>query len=93
MWTLSLPCIFWSTITIQMISVATIIAMQQFPHGRRRSVCQRVFFGLMMAIGLVTVLAVSSASDSWMTSGATLSVMTVCATLDIGADRRRAASF
>ena len=93
MWTPSLLCIFWLTIVIQMISVVTIIAMQLFSDDRRRSLCQRVFFGLMMAMGLVTVMAVSSASDSWMTSGATLSVMTVCATLDLGASRRRAASF
>jgi hypothetical protein len=93
MWTPSLSCIFWSTIVIQMISVVTIMAVQLFPHGRRRSLCQRVFFGLLMAMGLVTVLAVSSASDSWMTSGATLSVMTVCATFDLGANERRAASF
>ena len=93
MWTLSLPCIFWSTIVIQLISVATIMALQLFPHGRCRSLCQQVFFGLLMAMGLVTVLAVSSASDAWMTSGATLSVMTVCATFDFGAKERRAASF
>ena len=51
MWTPSLPCIFWSTIVIQMISVATIIAMQLSPHGRRRNLCQQVFFGLLMAHG------------------------------------------
>jgi hypothetical protein len=93
MWTPSLLCIFWLTIVIQMISVVTIIAMQLFSNDRGRSLCQRIFFGLMMAMGLVTVLAVSSASDSWLTSGATLSVMTVCATFDLGASRRRAASF
>jgi hypothetical protein len=93
MWTPSLSCIFWSTIVIQMISVVTIMAVQLFPHGRRRSLCQQVFFGLLIAMGLVTVLAVSSASDSWMTSGATLSVMTVCATFDLGANERGAASF
>jgi hypothetical protein len=93
MWTPSLLCIFWSTIVIQVISFVTIMAIQLFPHDRGRGLCQRVFFGLMMAMGLVTVLAVSSSSDSWMTSGATLSVMTVCATFDLGASGRRAASI
>ena len=36
MWTPSLPCIFWSTVAIQLISVATIVAMQLFPNGRKR---------------------------------------------------------
>ena len=93
MWTPSLLCIFWSTVVIQTISVGTIIALQLFRHGRGRRLCQRVFFGLMMAMGLVTLLAVSSASDSWMTSGATLSIMTVCATYDLGASGREAATF
>ena len=93
MWTLSLPCIFWSTIAIQLISVATIVAMQLFPLGRKHSACEQVFIALMLAMGLVTVLAVSSASDAWMTSGATLSIMTVCATFDFGARDRQAASI
>ncbi len=93
MWTVPLPCLFWSTIAIQLISVATMIAMQPLPHGRRGRASQRVFLALMMAIGLVAVLAVHSASDSWMTSGATLSVMTLCATWDLGAGRDRPASY
>jgi uncharacterized membrane protein len=90
---MSLPCILWLTISIQLISVATMIAMHQLPHGRRRRVSQRVFFALMMAMGLVTMAAVGSAGNSWMTSGATLSVMTVCATLDLGESRRRTTGF
>ena len=93
MWTLSLPCIFWLTIAIQLISVVTHRGhAADFADGRRSRLCQRVFFGLM-AMGFVTVLAVSAASHSWMTSGATLSVMTVCATLDMGASRRRDGTF
>ncbi len=93
MWTLSLPCIFWSTVAIQLISAATIVALQLFPSGRKRNACEQIFIGLMLAIGLVTVLALGSASDAWMTSGATLSVMTVCATFDFGARERTAASI
>ena len=52
MWTLSLPCMFWSTVAIQLISVATIVAMQLFPSGRKRNACEQVFIGLMLAIGL-----------------------------------------
>ncbi|NLX55917.1 MAG: hypothetical protein GXY58_12450 [Planctomycetaceae bacterium] len=93
MWTPSLVCIFWLTMTVQLVSVAAIIALQLFRHDRGRRVCQRVFIGLLMAMGFVTVLAVSSSSDSWITSGAALSVMTVCATVDLGARERKAASF
>jgi hypothetical protein len=67
--------------------------MQLYPSGRKRNACEQIFIGLMLAIGLVTVLALGSASDAWMTSGATLSVMTVCATFDFGARERTAASI
>ncbi|MHB0956187.1 MAG: hypothetical protein ACYC0X_07395 [Pirellulaceae bacterium] len=93
MWTHLLPYLFWCTIAIQLISVATIVAIQLRPRGRRRSACEQIFIGLMLAMGLVTVLAISATSDAWLASGATLSVMTVCATYDLGARDRQAASF
>jgi hypothetical protein len=93
MCTLSQPCLFWATIVIQVLSAATIIAIQQSSHGRRRTLCQRFFFGLLMAMGVLTALAAGAPSQSWMTSGATLSIMTVFATRDMGSDRRRTAVF
>jgi hypothetical protein len=93
MWAISGSGLFWSTAAIQLITVVTIVAMQLLPHGRRRAACHRFFFALLLALGLVTVLAVSVASESWVTSGASLSVMTLCATFDLGGKAQQAASF
>ncbi len=73
--------------------MAVIISLQLLPRGRSRNVCQQVFFGLLLAMGLVTISAVSAASSAWLWSGASLSIMTVCATCDLGAAPRGTASY
>lgn len=93
MGSISLPHLFWLILSIQLMSIAIIIALQLLPRGRSRSVCQQLFFGLLLAMGLVTVSAVSAASSAWLWSGASLSIMTVCATCDLGAAARGTASF
>lgn len=90
---ISLPCLFWLILSIQVVSLAVIIALQLLPCGSSRTVCQRVFFGLLLAMGLVTVSAVGAASSAWLWSGASLSIMTVCATCDLGGATRGPASF
>ncbi len=93
MWTLSLPVIFWLTIAIQLMGMGSIIAMRLCPSGRRQSACQKLFMTVLLALGLITVLSFGAASDSWVTSGATLSVMTVCATFDCRSEKKRSVVF
>ncbi len=93
MWTLSLPVIFWSTIAIQLMGLGAIVAMRLFPSGRRHGACQKLFLSLLFALGMITVMSVGADSDSWVTSGATLSVMTVCATFDFRRESGRKVAF
>ncbi len=93
MWTLSLPVIFWSTIVIQLLGLGAIVALRLCGSDRGRLACQRLFVTLLLALGLITVLSVGADSDSWVTSGATLSVMTVFATFDFGGGKARAVAF
>jgi hypothetical protein len=93
MWTLSIPVIFWATIAIQLMSLAAVVAIRLCPSGPRRSLCQQLFFASLLGLGLITVLAVAADSDSWVTSGATLSVMTVCATFDFRGQYAQSPSF
>ena len=58
------------------------MALRLCGSDRGRSACQRLFVIMLLALGLITVLSVGADSDSWVTSGATLSVMTVFATFD-----------
>ncbi len=90
---LSLPCLFWLILGIQVMSLAVIIALRLLPRGRSRSVCQQVFFGLLLAMGLVTISAVGAASSVWLWSAASLSIMTVGATCDLGSAACGSASF
>jgi hypothetical protein len=84
---------FWLTIVVQVVGVATIGALHLLPHGRRRNFCQRVFFASLLAMGCMTLAAVCSASHAWMSSGASLSVMTMCATFDFGSRERPGVSY
>ena len=58
MWIPSVSCMFWLTIVVQLVGVATIGALHLLPHGRRRNICQRVFFASLLAMGCVTLMAV-----------------------------------
>lgn len=93
MWIPSVTCMFWLTIVVQAVGVVTIVALHLLPHGRRRNICQRVFIAVLCAMGCMTVAAVCCASHAWMSSGATLSVMTMCATFDFGARERPGVSY
>jgi hypothetical protein len=93
MLTLSLPVIFWSTIVIQLLGLGSIVALRLCGSDRGRSTCQRVFVAMLLALGLITVLSVGADSDSWVTSGATLSVMTVCATFDFRGGKASSVAF
>ena len=93
MWTLSVTVIFWATIVIQLLGLGSIVALRFCGSDRGRSACQRFFVTMLLALGVITILAVGADSDSWVTSGATLSVMTVCATFDFRGERARSAAF
>ena len=93
MCTLSIPFVFWSTIVIQVLGLASIIAVRFCTDARRCAYCHRVFILALLALGLVTVLAAGSSGGCWVASGATLPILTVCATLDLGNQRREATSF
>lgn len=93
MGSISVPYLFWLILSIQVLSLVVIVALQLLPCGRCRTACQRAFFGLLLAMGLVTVSALSAASSAWLWSGASLSIMTVCATYDVGAAARSPVAF
>ena len=93
MWSLSLPVMFWLTIAIELLALASMAAARLCGTNRRRAVCHQFFVIMLLALGLMTVLALSSDSHSWVTSGATLSIMTVCATFDFRGDGGRSMAF
>ncbi|MFO7901908.1 MAG: hypothetical protein R6U98_04555 [Pirellulaceae bacterium] len=90
---LSLSAIFWSTMVIQLLGLGSLVAARVCRTSWGRAMCQQFFVMMLAALGLITVLAVGADSDSWVTSGATLSIMTVCATVDFRGDRPRSAAY
>ncbi len=92
MWTLSLPVIFWSTFVIQLLGLGSIVALRLCDHGRRSN-CQRFFVAVLLALGAITLFAVGADSDSWVTSGVTLSIMTVCGTFECRGERSGRVAF
>ncbi len=82
MMTLSLTAIFWSTVVVQLLGLGSIAALSTCGSDWGRCCFQRLFLSTLVALGFITLLAVAAGSHSWVTSGATLSVMTVFATFD-----------
>lgn len=93
MLTLSTPFVFGFTIVIQVLGVASIVAARFCTDSRQRAYCHRFFIAALVALGLVTVLAAGSTGGCWLASGATLPILTVCATSDLGSQRREASLF
>ena len=93
MLTLSLPAIFWSTIIVQLLALVSIVSLRLCVTNRGRTICQRLFVAALLALGSLTVVAVCADSDSWVTSGATLSIMTVFATFDFGGEKASSVAF
>ena len=91
--TLSLPAIFWLSLVLHLLALVSTVALRLRGSDRSRLACQRLFVTMLLAMGLLTVLAMSADSDFWVTSGATLSIMTVGASLDGRRDQARWDAF
>jgi hypothetical protein len=93
MGTFSAPVIFWGSLAVPLISLGTLLAMRFCRSIAGRALCQQAFLLQLLILGLLTLAALSTGSDAWVASGAIFSVITLCATCDLGGERRRATTF
>lgn len=57
----------------------------------RQAFWQRLFYGALVAVGLVCMFGTVLGPGWWLSSGATLPVMVLTATCDVGSARRASA--
>lgn len=71
-------------IVVQSLGVVSMLAARLSERSRGRNVWQTVFFTCLMLVGGLTLWAITSGGCCWLSCGATLSVMSVGATVDFG---------
>lgn len=69
---------------IQLLGLLSLAGMRLTGHSPRRGVFRGAFVCCLLGVGLAAMFAVSCHSSWWMSCGATLAVMAVVGTLDMG---------
>lgn len=77
-----------AVVAIQLVGLVSIAVAQFCERYWARALCQRSFFVCLLAVGSATVLAIYLGSANWLPCAATLGVMCVGGSFDIGARRR-----
>jgi hypothetical protein len=75
--------LFSAMILIQVVGLSSVIFARLSEHSWAQAGCQRFFFVCLLCVGVATVLAAKWGSGCWLSCGATLSLMSVGATLDL----------
>jgi len=74
--------VFWSLAAIQLLGLVTCFATRLVEATRHASPCRHLFVVSLIAVGGATMAAMYCGSSCWVSCGATLSLMSVGATID-----------
>jgi len=75
--------LFWVAVATQLLGLLSLVSIRLSQHAPVFARLQPLFFLALLAVGTVTVAAFASNSMTWFSSAATLSIMSVGATLDL----------
>lgn len=82
--------LFVLVVSIQGIGIASVIVARLTERSWARDVSQQIFFASLLLVGLATAASLYLDSSNWLPCAATLGVMSVGATLDLGSSRQPA---
>ena len=74
---------FLISIVLQLLGIASLVAVRAFPDDARGSTLQAMFFAALAVVGLFTVVLVFYGCVLWLPCSVTVAVMVVGATLDL----------
>jgi hypothetical protein len=83
--------ILWIVVIIQVTSAISVVGARLSGRSWARVLFQRSFLVCLLAVGLATMVAIYCGKDTWLPSAATLGLLSVGGTLDLGSKRRAAA--
>jgi hypothetical protein len=92
-WVPSEALILWASLAVLWVGLASVVGLRSCRTAQRRICCCWLFYGTLLALGAITVLAAGSGTDLWVPSGTGLSLMTLGATLDFGGAGGRDPAF
>jgi hypothetical protein len=84
--------IFWLAIGIQCMGIISVLAARMSEHSRSCGFYQTTMIGSLLAVGLVTIMALSQGNSNWHSCAMTLGMMCIGATIDSRSMRRTASS-
>jgi hypothetical protein len=79
--------VFLTVCAIQLLAVASVVSVHLTVGTIEQAWCHRLFFLALLLIGGITMAAVFTGSGHWFTFAATLALMAVGGTLDLGRTR------
>jgi hypothetical protein len=80
--------IFCAVCSVQALAVAS-VALARLSEGCAEQICfQRLYVGLLLLVGGLTLATVFADSVHWMSFGATLTLMALGGTFDLGRAKR-----
>ena len=78
------PMLFWSTLALQLVGLASVVLARLPCQCPLKSTCCRaLFFSCLLGVAVATMFAIQANSGSWAWCGTTFSLMAVGATLDM----------
>jgi hypothetical protein len=84
--------ILWIVVVIQVFSAVSVVGARLSGRSWARVFFHRSFLLCLLAVGLATMVAIYCGKDTWLPSAATLGLLSVGGTLDLG-HKQRAAAF
>ncbi|WP_425617505.1 hypothetical protein NA78x_001183 [Anatilimnocola sp. NA78] len=78
------PMLFWGTIALQLLGLASVVLARLPRRCPIACTCFRtLFFGCLIGLAVATMVAIEAQSGTWAWCGTTFSLMAVGATLDL----------
>lgn len=74
--------VFWGLLVMQVLGVFSVVFARLCERSQAQNCCQRLFFVSAILLGAGTLFALALGSGWWISSGTTLSLMGLGATLD-----------
>jgi hypothetical protein len=78
------PSVFVCAVLVQLLGLASVFCARLSERSWAQCLCQRVFYGCLVLVGCATVAALLLGSGYWASCGATLAIMAVGVTFDLG---------